>query len=107
MGLGQALFEELVLDHGRPVNPSFVDYKLPSALDVPELTAMLVEAAHRDGPFGAKGLGEPGLAPTAAAIANAIYDAVGVRIYDLPITAEKVLRALKAAGRERTDGHRG
>ncbi len=95
MGLGQALFEELVLDRGRVVNPSFIDYKIPCTLDVPELTPLFVEATHREGPFGAKGLGEPGLAPTAAAIANAIFDAVGVRIHDLPITAEKVLAALE------------
>jgi xanthine dehydrogenase molybdenum-binding subunit len=54
----------------------------------------VVEAAHESGPYGAKGLGEPGLAPTAAAISNAIYDAIGVRIKDLPITPEKILKAL-------------
>ena len=100
MGLGQALFEELVMDQGRPLNPSFIDYKLPCTLDIPALEAILVEAPHRDGPFGAKGLGEPGLAPTAAAIGNAILDAIGVRMCDLPITPEKVLRAL----RERVKG---
>ena len=60
-----------------------------------QLEAILVEAEHNEGPFGAKGLGEPGLAPTAAAIGNAILDALGVRMRDLPITAEKVLRALR------------
>jgi carbon-monoxide dehydrogenase large subunit len=95
MGLGQALFEQLVVDQGRPVNPSFIDYKIPCTLDIPQLEAILVEAVHDDGPFGAKGLGEPGLAPTAAAIGNAILDALGVRMRDLPITAEKVLRALR------------
>jgi carbon-monoxide dehydrogenase large subunit len=95
MGLGQALFEQLVLDQGRPVNPSFIEYKIPCTLDIPELEAILVEAEHREGPFGAKGLGEPGLAPTAAAIGNAILDAIGVRMCDLPMTAEKVLRALR------------
>jgi carbon-monoxide dehydrogenase large subunit len=102
MGLGQALFEQLVVDQGRPVNPSFIDYKIPCTLDIPQLEAILVEAVHDDGPFGAKGLGEPGLAPTAAAIGNAILDALGVRMRDLPITAEKVLRAL----RERTGAGR-
>lgn len=96
MGLGQALFEQLVLDGGRPVNPSFIDYKIPCTLDIPQLEAILVEAEHREGPFGAKGLGEPGLAPTAAAIGNAILDAIGVKMADLPITAEKVLAALRA-----------
>jgi carbon-monoxide dehydrogenase large subunit len=97
MGLGQALFEQLVLDQGRPVNPSFIEYKIPCTLDIPQLEAILVEAEHREGPFGAKGLGEPGLAPTAAAIGNAILDALGIRMRDLPITAEKVLRALREA----------
>ncbi len=100
MGLGQALFEQLVIDQGRPVNPSFIDYKIPCTLDIPQLETILVEAEHNDGPFGAKGLGEPGLAPTAAAIGNAILDAVGVRMCDLPITPEKVLCAL----RERVKG---
>jgi carbon-monoxide dehydrogenase large subunit len=95
MGLGQALFEQLHLENGRPLNPSFIDYKIPCTLDIPALEALLVEAHHRDGPFGAKGIGEPGLAPTAAAIGNAILDAIGVRMRDLPITAEKVLRALR------------
>ena len=95
MGLGQALFEELIVDQGRPVNPSFIDYKIPCTLDIPQLETILVEAEHHEGPFGAKGLGEPGLAPTAAAIGNAILDALGVRMRGLPITAEKVLRALR------------
>ena len=60
------------------------------------LESMIVEIPQPDGPFGAKGLGEPGLAPTAAAIANALYHAIGVRIKDLPITPEKVLRAMRA-----------
>ena len=60
------------------------------------MEAVIVETDEKDGPFGAKGIGEPGLVPTAPAIANAIYDAVGVRIRDLPITPEKILAALKA-----------
>ena len=100
MGLGQALFEQLHLDRGRPLNPSFIEYKIPCTLDIPTLETFLVEATHDDGPFGAKGLGEPGLAPTAAAIGNAILDAIGVRMRDLPITAEKVIAALRQA----TDG---
>jgi xanthine dehydrogenase molybdenum-binding subunit len=64
------------------------------------MQAVIVETDEKDGPFGAKGIGEPGLVPTAPAIANAIYDAVGVRIKDLPITPEKVLAALKAKEKE-------
>ena len=94
-GIGTALYEELVLDSGKAANASFVDYKIPRAKDIPELIPLIVEAAHREGPFGAKGLGEPGLSPTAPAISNAIYDAIGVRIKDLPITPEKIVEALK------------
>ncbi|MEE8205241.1 MAG: molybdopterin cofactor-binding domain-containing protein, partial [Dehalococcoidales bacterium] len=96
MGLSTTLNEELVLDNGRPINPSFSDYSLVGPTGVPMLEAMLVEVPQPDGPFGAKGLGEPGLAPTAAAIANALYRAIGVRIKDLPITPEKVLSAMRA-----------
>ena len=94
-GVGTTLYEELVLDSGKAANASFVDYKIPRAKDIPIFIPLIVEAAHREGPFGAKGLGEPGLAPTAPAISNAIYDATGVRIKDLPITPEKILKALK------------
>ena len=96
-GLGYALMEDLVLDGGQTVNPSFIDYKIPSVLDLPDdLIPIIVEEADPNGPFGAKGVGEPGLVPTAPAVANAIYHALGVRIHDLPMTPEKVLAALEA-----------
>lgn len=95
MGVGTALFEEMELEKGRVKNPSFAEYKLPSALDTPEMIPIIVEELHAQGPYGAKGLGEPALAPTAAAIANAIYAAVGVRVKDLPITPEKILEGLR------------
>jgi len=95
MGVGTALFEKMELEEGRVKNRSFADYKIPSALDAPEMIPIIVEEPHSRGPYGAKGLGEPALAPTAAAIANAIYAAVGVRIKDLPITPEKILEGLK------------
>jgi CO/xanthine dehydrogenase Mo-binding subunit len=95
MGVGTALWEEMELEKGRVKNPSFAEYKLPSALDAPEMIPIIVEELHAQGPYGAKGLGEPALAPTAAAIANAIYDAVGVRVKDLPITPEKILEGLR------------
>ena len=97
-GTGIALLEELVLQNGTPVNRNFRDYRIPTAMDAPEVTSIFVEANHKDGPFGAKGVGEPALAPTAPAIGNAIYNAVGVRIKDLPITPEKILKALKEKG---------
>jgi xanthine dehydrogenase molybdenum-binding subunit len=77
------------------MNPNFLDYKMLTAKDVPNIEPIVIETNDPFGPFGAKGIGEPGLVPTAPAIANAIYDAVGVRIRELPITPEKVLAALK------------
>ncbi len=95
MGIGYALGERMVFDKGYLKNGNFLDYKMPTAKDAPPVQAVIVETDEQAGPFGAKGIGEPGLVPTAPAIANAIYDAVGVRIKDLPITPEKVLKALK------------
>lgn len=95
-GIGYALGEKMIYEGGRLKNGNFLDYKIPTAKDVPPVQAVIIETDEKDGPFGAKGIGEPGLVPTAPAIANAIYDAVGVRIKDLPITPEKVLAALKA-----------
>ncbi|HHX11346.1 MAG TPA: molybdopterin-dependent oxidoreductase [Clostridiales bacterium] len=94
-GVGYALTEEMVVVDGIVKNPGFTDYILPTALDVPEIISGIVERPDSTGPFGAKGVGEPSLLPTAPAIINAIYDAVGVRIVDLPATPEKILRALK------------
>jgi xanthine dehydrogenase molybdenum-binding subunit len=88
--------EELVVQEGKVLNPNFRDYKLLTSLDdATEVTSIFVETNHERGPYGAKGVGEPVLAPTAPAIGNAICDAIGVRIKDLPITPEKILKALK------------
>ena len=95
-GIGLALMEQLVYQGGLLINPNFLDYNLPRFLDVPEeIIPILVERAHAEGPFGAKGLGETSLIPAAPAIANAVEDAVGVRITELPITPERVLSALQ------------
>jgi xanthine dehydrogenase molybdenum-binding subunit len=96
IGLGYALSEEIKTDKGRCLNPNFTDYKIFTArdLDFP-IHIYCIETNDDEGPFGAKGVGEPGLVPTAPAIGNAIYDAIGVRIKDLPITPEKILAALK------------
>ena len=93
-GVGYALYEELSIKEGRVQNPSFLDYRLPTAADAPPTTSLIVEVPDETGPFGAKGLGEPTINGPAAAIANAIYDAVGVRVQELPITPERVLKAL-------------
>lgn len=96
MGLGYGLLEEMVLENGQVQNAQFTDYILPTALDVPAIELAIVEEPAPKGPFGAKGVSEASLLPTAPAIVNAIYDAVGVRIRELPVTPEKVLAALKA-----------
>jgi CO/xanthine dehydrogenase Mo-binding subunit len=99
--LGLTFFEWMNVDHGQVTNASLLEYQLPSLKDVPpSLEAVSVEVAHQDGPFGAKGVGESGTLSVQATIANAIYNAVGVRIKDLPITPEKVLRAMHDARRE-------
>ncbi len=94
-GVGYALMEEVVLKDGVIVNPSFSNLLIPTALDVPRIDSIVVEVPEPTGPFGAKGTGEPPTCPTAAAIINAIYDAVGVQMTSTPVTAEKVYMALK------------
>ena len=77
------------------INDGFLDYKIPTIGDIPEIETILIETDDPHGPFGAKGIGEPGLVPTAPAIANAIFNAVGIMVKELPITPEKILKALK------------
>ena len=96
MGIGSALHEEMVVDSsGKVRNPSFLDYHLATSLDIPEIIPIVVECPESEGPYGAKGLGEPGLAPTPAAIGNAVADALGVRVYDLPLKPENVFWAIQ------------
>jgi CO/xanthine dehydrogenase Mo-binding subunit len=100
-GMGQAMFEEIAYDNGQLINPNLVDYVLPSLGDMPPIIdPICVEVPDRNGPFGAKGIGESALIPVAPAIANAIYDAVGIRIKDLPIKAEKVYLGLHPIKKE-------
>ncbi len=95
-GVGYALYEKLESQEGRIMNPNFRDYKIPRVHEMQfPIDLEFIETNDGFGPFGAKGVAEPGLVPTAPAIANAIYDAIGVRIRDLPITPEKILTALK------------
>jgi CO/xanthine dehydrogenase Mo-binding subunit len=95
MGLGYALSEEVIFSNGRPVNDSFLDYRLPTMLDVPEIIPVIVENDNPRSPEDIRGVGEPTTIPTAAAVANAVYDAVGARVNHLPLTPEKVYWALK------------
>jgi 4-hydroxybenzoyl-CoA reductase alpha subunit len=97
-GIGWALTENLQFENGEIVNPNFHDYKMLTIKDVPKISSLLVETIDPNGPFGAKGIGECAMVPTAPAIVNAIYDAVGVRIKDLPATTEKVFQGLKTKG---------
>jgi len=94
-GVGYALTERLILEKGEVMNPNFRDYKLLTSKDVIPVEPVIIESMDEAGPYGAKGIGEPGLVPTAPAIANAIYDAVGVRLRKLPMTPERILKALK------------
>ncbi len=95
MSLSYALVEQLILDEGMVMNPSFADYKLFTSLEMPEIKVIFVGEPDPAGPFGAKGLGEHGCIPTAAALANALYDALGVRLQELPLTPDRVLDGLE------------
>lgn len=98
MALGLSLYEELAYDGGQPLNPNFLDYRLPTIVEAPaEIRAIVLEKPHPLHPYGAIGIGEAVLPPVAPAVANAVCDAVGARVRDLPITPEKVLRALREA----------
>jgi 4-hydroxybenzoyl-CoA reductase subunit alpha len=97
MGLGEACFEEVKFDEfGRVANPNLAEYKIPTALDVPPITPIVIESNEPAGPYGAKEVGEGGIMPAIPAIMNAVYDATGVRFRELPLTPERVLLALKA-----------
>ena len=95
MGLGQALIEEIVVDRkGRVLNPNFHDYKIPTTMDMPEFDSEIVDAYDPTSAYGGKEVGEAPTGPVCAAVMNAVYDAIGVRITDVPITPEKVFRAM-------------
>jgi CO/xanthine dehydrogenase Mo-binding subunit len=96
MGLGYGTMEELAMDDGgRVVTANLGDYKIPNIKDIPELKTTILQSATGSGPYRSMSIGETAIIPTAAAIANAVADAVGVRITSLPISAEKVLNALR------------
>jgi CO/xanthine dehydrogenase Mo-binding subunit len=96
MGIGQGIMEELVMENGRVTNNNLGDYKMPTAKDIPELKTVLVKSAGGVGPLEAKPIGEFANNGPPAAIANAVADAVGVRLFELPVTAEKIYRGLKS-----------
>ena len=98
MGLGAALSEELVYEQGRLVNPSLLDYRAPRSADLPPVRAVLLDGHDPAGPYGAKGIGEIGVVPTPAAVANAVAHATGVRIRQVPITPDRLLPLLNPHG---------
>jgi len=95
MGLGDTLFEEVLIEEGKVTNPTLADYKIPGTIDMPEIETISVQTVDPKGPYGAKEVGEFARGSVPPAIANAIFDAIGARIYSLPITPEKILEALK------------
>ncbi|MBI3075787.1 MAG: xanthine dehydrogenase family protein molybdopterin-binding subunit [Deltaproteobacteria bacterium] len=97
-GIGIALTERSEFENGRMLNPNFVDFKIPLITDIPPIEAIIVESPAANGPYGAKGVGEPPVLPTAGAIANAVCAATGARVRDLPLTPERVLEALRRRG---------
>ena len=101
MGMGQALSEEMVWKDGMLMNPGLLEYRSPSSVESPEVEPIIVESVDPEGPFGAKECSEGSLAATIPAIANAIYDAVGVRLHESPFTPERVLAALRAKKAEK------
>jgi CO/xanthine dehydrogenase Mo-binding subunit len=94
-GLGYATMEEVVTDNGKVMTANLGDYRMPCISDVPPLETVLVEDPVGPGPYAAKQIGENGIIATAAAVANALSDAVGVRLFDLPLSAEKIHKALE------------
>ncbi|MCH8001000.1 MAG: xanthine dehydrogenase family protein [Proteobacteria bacterium] len=100
-GQGYALSEAMIYRDGELVTPSFSEYLIPTAMDMPRVQSIILESRSGLGPFGAKGIGEPALTPVAPAIANAVADAIGRRIFELPITPERIVMALREAGTTR------
>lgn len=102
MGIGTSLYEALKYDRGRLLNPNFVNYKIPSAAEIPvgeRVASLIAPAPLEEGPYGAKGFSEVVMTPAAAALGNAVYNAIKVRIYDLPLSRERVLKAIKESKR--------
>ena len=98
-GISSAIFEEMILEEGVMKNPSFVDYRIATAVDVPKvMETYFVEEPQDDGPYGARGIGEHPMTPSIAALGNAIYDATGIRLEGPPFLPEKVYLAMKDAG---------
>jgi CO/xanthine dehydrogenase Mo-binding subunit len=103
MGWAEAVIEEQVFRKGLHKQPSLLEYKIPTSLDMPDVDTTIVQSVDPEGPFGAKEVGQGPLAPVIPAVANAIYDAIGIRIDSTPLTADKILRALEARRKQRRE----
>jgi CO/xanthine dehydrogenase Mo-binding subunit len=102
--VGWGLFESIVWDdQGTPTTASLMDYAIPKASQAPSLSTVMIHVPSEQGPYGAKGVGEPPVIPGAAALANAVFEAVGARIRQLPMTSERVLHAMQTS----SNGHNG
>ncbi len=95
MGLGQALMEDVAFSNGTTVTDSLHSYLIPTSMDSPDVETVVFESRSGLGPFGAKGIGEPALTPAVAAVSNAVANAIGAPVYELPLTPEVVLDALR------------
>ena len=96
-GIGRALNEEYYIsDNGNMENSSFLDYRMPTSLDLPMIETIIVENENRDHPYGVRGVGEVPIVPPLAAVANAIHDALGIRLYDLPMKPERIVKELNS-----------
>jgi CO/xanthine dehydrogenase Mo-binding subunit len=105
-GIGHTLCEELLYENGQPLNPNLIDYRVPRFSDLPlTLESILLEDQNGPGPYGAKGIGEAGILPVGSAVAEALFQALGVRILDLPLTPEKVWRAINTNARVAGEPH--
>ena len=105
-GIGLSLCEELVYRDGQLINPNLVDYRLPRFRDLPRtFTTRILEQGAGPGPYGAKGMGEGGILAAAPAICNAVYDAIGMRAYQVPLKGERVWRNLRRGALEKRDGN--
>ncbi|MBN1367599.1 MAG: xanthine dehydrogenase family protein molybdopterin-binding subunit, partial [Dehalococcoidales bacterium] len=94
-GLGQTIYEDFIMDHGRTLNPNLLDYKMPLSMDIPEIKLIDIETDDPDGPFGAKEASEGSIVSTPPAVVDAIHSATGIWFKELPVTPEKIVKALK------------
>lgn len=97
-GQGYALSEEMLYQEGKLITPSFSEYLMPTSMEMPRVETVILESRSGLGPYGSKGIGEPAMTPVAPAIANAIADAIGIRVFEMPITPERIVSALESAG---------